>query len=460
MVASHTLRKSAEHLHMQVVIDIKLPLNASMLEQENAIQAALNQAGLRCTGLLLESLDTDGQPLLVRDARGGQVRLSAKGRKVPRQIETPYGSLNVARHVYQSSAGGACLVPLDQAAALLGAATPKFAQMVASKVAELPARSVARDLSQNHQRAVSLAQLQDLSGRVGELARAQQEHLPMEQAELPAPWQVATITLGVDAASMLMNSAGTPAAASDRRKHRQLDWRMAMVGTISFYDAQGERLHTLYAAQSPPEDPAQGKQAFWAQMDAQVARIKALYPKARYTGVSDGAPDLAAWLQQHTEVQVLDYYHAASYLELAAPAFLPRPEEAAAWAAMTRQDLRDLPGAAGIILEEMRERARRPGTRMSPAAREGLEKAIGYIEPRAERMDYARLRQQGIPVGSGVTESACKLIIKQRMCGPGMRWSHRAADHLLALRCLLHSDGMWRVLWSKLSPKNNPLAHL
>ena len=255
MVASHTLRKSAEHLHMQVVIDIKLPLNASMLEQENAIQAALNQAGLRCTGLLLESLDTDGQPLLVRDARGGQVRLSAKGRKVPRQIETPYGSLNVARHVYQSSAGGACLVPLDQAAALLGAATPKFAQMVASKVAELPARSVARDLSQNHQRAVSLAQLQDLSGRVGELARAQQEHLPMEQAELPAPWQVATITLGVDAASMLMNSAGTPAAASDRRKHRQLDWRMAMVGTISFHDAQGERLHTLYAAQSPPEDP-------------------------------------------------------------------------------------------------------------------------------------------------------------------------------------------------------------
>jgi len=49
-------------------------------------------------------------------------------------------------------------------------------------------------------------------------------------------------------------------------------------------------------------------------------------------------------------------------------------------------------------------------------------------------------------------ESACKLIIKHRMCGPGMRWGHRAADHVLALRCLLHSDGMWRVVWSKPSP--------
>lgn len=455
MVAKHTLRKFPDHLHMQVLIDIKLPLNASMLEQENAIQAALNQGGLLSTGLLLESLDTDGQPLVVRDEQGHEMVLRAKRRKVPKEIETPYGSLSVARHVYQSSAGGACLVPLDRAAALLGAATPKFAQMVASKVAEMPARSVARDLAGNHQRPASLEQLQHIAGRVGELAGAQQEHLPMNAAGLPPAREVATITLGVDAASMLMSTSGEPQAA-DRRKKRRLDWRMAMVGTISFYDAQGERLHTLYAAQSPPQNPGEGKAAFWRQMDAQVARIKALYPKARYTGVSDGAPDLAAWLQKHTEVQVLDYYHAAGYLDLAAPAFFPKPEEAAAWAAMTRDDLLKLPGAAGIVLEEMRQRlGGQAGARHSQAVREALEKAIGYMEPRVERMDYARLRQEGIPIGSGVTESACKLIIKQRLCGPGMRWSHQAAGHVLALRCLLHSDGMWRVLWSKLSPKNN-----
>jgi hypothetical protein len=459
MVAKHSVRKSSDYLHMQVVIDIKLPLDASMLEQENAIQSAINQAGLLSTRLLLESFDTEGQPLVVRDEQGREMRLSAKGQKVAKQIETPYGSVTVPRYVYQSSAGGACLMPLDEAAALLGAATPKFAQMVASKVAEMPARSVVRDLADNHQRPVSLEQLQHVTGRVGEMARAQQEQLPMEESGLPSARQVKTITLGVDAASMLMNTAGEPGAA-DRRKNRQLDWRMAMVGTISFYDAQGERLHTLYAAQSPPECAQEGKEAFWRQMDTQVARIKALYPKARYTGVSDGAPDLVAWLKKHTEVQVLDYYHAAAYLDLAAPAFYAKPDEAAAWAAVAREDLLQTPGAAGTLLEEMRTRSEQSESRLSLAAREGLGKAIGYIGSRVDRMDYARLRQDGIPIGSGVTESACKLIIKHRMCGPGMRWGHRAADHVLALRCLLHSDGMWRVLWSKLSPKNKGLALL
>lgn len=451
MVSKHSIRKTSDQLHMQVVVDITLPLNASMLEQENAIQAAVNQAGLVSTRALLESHDTDGRPLKVRDEQGLKVNLSAKSQRVPKEIETPYGAVTVARHVYQSSAGGACLVPLDKAAGLFGAATPKFAQMVAAKIAEMPARSVARDLAGNHQRAVSLEQLQHITGRVGELARAQQEHLPMEQAGLPPPRQVATITVGVDAASMLMSTLDD-AQARDRRKNRRLDWRMAMVGTLSFYDAQGQRLHTLYAAQSPPEVAGEGREAFWRQMDAQMERVKALYPKARYTGVSDGAPDLLTWLRRHTEAQVLDYYHAAGYLDLAAPAFYAKPEEAAAWAAVARQDLLETPDAAAMLLAEMVARREKPDRHLSREVKEGLNKAIGYIEPRLARMDYAQLKAQGIPIGSGVTESACKLIIKQRMCGPGMRWGHRAADHVLALRCLLHSDGMWRVLWSRLSP--------
>jgi hypothetical protein len=459
MVSTHTVHKTSEQLQMRFVIDIALPLSASMLEQENAIQAAVNHAGLVSTRLLLKCHDTDGKPLSLRDASGRVVNVTAKRKRVAKQIETPYGAVSVARHVYQSSAGGACLVPLDQAAGLIGAATPKFAQMVASKVAEMPARSVVRDLADNHQRAVSLEQLQQVSGRVGELARAQQEHLPMEQSGLPEARQVRTITIGVDAASMLMNTLDDE-MARDRRKSRRLDCRMAMVGTISFYDARGERLHTLYAAQSPPESVQEGKEAFWRQMDMQVTKIKALYPKARYTGVSDGAPDLVTWLKKHTEEQVLDYYHAAGYLDLAAPAFYLKPEEAAAWAAVARQDLLETPGAASKLLAEMVARREGPGPRLSRAAGAGLDKAIGYIEPRLERMDYAKLRGQGIPIGSGVTESACKLIIKHRMCGPGMRWGHRAADHVLALRRLLHSDGMWRVLWSKLSPPKTQLANL
>lgn len=435
---------------MEVVTRIELPLGASMLEQEDAIEAAVNEAGLISTRVLIESLDTQGKPLKATSKEGTPLHLTAKSQRVIKQIETPYGPLQIPRYVYQSSAGGACLVPLDQAASLLGAATPKFAQMVSHKVAQMPACAVQHDLAANHQRKMSVDQIQQVAARVGALAIDLEPHLEVSATELPNPKKVCTIAIGVDAASMLMNSA-TAAPGSDQRKARKLDWRMAMVGTLSFYDKDGKRLSTLYLSKSPPVDAAQGKAAFWAAMDEKVKWLKRRYKKARYIGVSDGAVDLATWLAGHTEIQVLDYYHAAAYLDVAAPAFHAEPSAAEEWAQRKRIELRDDAAGAADLLSEMKAQATRKG--YSTTAREGLEKAIGYFETRVERMDYAGYRQQNIPIGSGVTESACKLIIKQRLCGPGMRWSHRASQHVMTLRCLLHSDGHWRTLWNTLAPK-------
>lgn len=97
---------------------------------------------------------------------------------------------------------------------------------------------------------------------------------------------------------------------------------------------------------------------------------------------------------------------------------------------------------------------------MSKAAQEGLSRSIGYFAARIDRINYAWFKQHGIPIGSGVTESACKRIIKQCMGGSGMKWSHQAAQHVLFLRCLLFSDGHWRTLWDHLSPPHPYLNHL
>ena len=47
-------------------------------------------------------------------------------------------------------------------------------------------------------------------------------------------------------------------------------------------------------------------------------------------------------------------------------------------------------------------------------------------------MDYAELVAQHIPIGSGVTEAACKVLVKQRLCGSGMRWKERGAAAVLS----------------------------
>ncbi len=64
-----------------------------------------------------------------------------------------------------------------------------------------------------------------------------------------------------------------------------------------------------------------------------------------------------------------------------------------------------------------------------------------------------------LPVGSGVTEAACKTLVKQRMCRSGMRWKDQGASMLLTLRALICSTGHWDEFWSKVDRFGFPVAH-
>ena len=66
-------------------------------------------------------------------------------------------------------------------------------------------------------------------------------------------------------------------------------------------------------------------------------------------------------------------------------------------------------------------------------------------------MDYSTCLSKKIPIGSGVIEAVCKVIIKQRMCNSGMRWTDQGAKNILVLRCFNETDGKWEQFWNKLS---------
>jgi hypothetical protein len=417
-----------------------------MLEAEEHLQAAVNKAGAAVTGRLLASRDGSGAALY-REGR----KFTPKRKKEPRHVETPYGCVVVERWAYQSSLGGVCYYPLDDAAGLIGAATPKFAQMVSRKLVELPAAEVVRDLRENHARKVSADFVQRLTELVGGLAEAA---LPDDKGGgLPPPEKVATVTVGVDGACVLMGSRAEDGVSTDGRRDRVRDWRVAMVGTVTLYDEAGEKLGSIYTATAPPEDKDKGKEAFWGEMEREITAVKKRYPAACYVGLSDGAADFVPWLRKHTSRLVLDFYHAAGYLHAAARAFsheIPAGEAPGWWSQEACHHLKHDKGAAAGLLEvlERRLEERRP---LSSSDREAVEKAATYFRNNIERMDYADCREAGLPIGSGVTEAGCKLLVKKRMCGPGMTWGFKMAGRLLRLRALAHSAGdRWAGLWRKI----------
>ena len=48
-------------------------------------------------------------------------------------------------------------------------------------------------------------------------------------------------------------------------------------------------------------------------------------------------------------------------------------------------------------------------------------------------------------------EAACKVIIKQRMCNSGMRWTEDGVKNILVLRCFNETDGKWKQFWDKIT---------
>jgi hypothetical protein len=103
----------------EIDLHIKLTLvpGTPMLECEEEILRALDEAGRLATQETLADFDTDGAPIEI-----GGLKLTSKG-PVEKDYQSPFGAVRVARHVYQSSEGGQTFCPLDQQARIVNTTT-------------------------------------------------------------------------------------------------------------------------------------------------------------------------------------------------------------------------------------------------------------------------------------------------------------------------------------------------
>ena len=413
----------------RITIQVEVTLGDSMLQTEEGIQRATNEVGRVATHRALERFDTDGSPIEVAG-----VRMTSKGRQ-PKHYQTPYGEVTVARHVYQTSQGGKTYCPLDQRARVVVASTPLFAKQVCWKYSQMSAGAVVRDLEENHGRHVTQAFVQDLAQAVSAVAEVKEQRWSYEVPKLEKP--VRTIAIGMDGTCLLYYEGGK---------------RQAMVGTISLYDRRGERLHTIYIGASPEY----GKERFLERMRREVERVKAQYPRAYRMGVADGASENWKFLEPHTEAQLIDFWHAAEYLGRASWAVHARDEEAReAWLEDRCHELKHKRGAAKRLCRELEGVL---AGKVPKRYRGALEEAVRYFGNHGSKMDYWKHTAEGRPIGSGVTEAACKVLVKQRLCGAGMRWKEQGARIVLTLRSLTTTEGRWGQFWRKVDQYGFTLA--
>jgi hypothetical protein len=142
-------------------------------------------------------------------------------------------------------------------------------------------------------------------------------------------------------------------------------------------------------------------------------------------------------------VQIVDVWHAQEHVwEVAQAVFGRRTPEGVAWAKQGGTWL--VQGEIETLVQAM---AALPPVAPPPGQTKSVpEQAIGYFTTNAERMRYPAFRAQGMQIGSGIAEAACKTVVSTWAKRAGMRWTPQGLDALLPLRTAV-LNGSFDTFW-------------
>jgi len=177
---------------------------------------------------------------------------------------------------------------------------------------------------------------------------------------------------------------------------------------------------------------------------------KRLYARAALSGMAGAREvvtlgDGADWIWNQAamhfaqSVEILDYYHACEHIWSFATARYGEGSVARKRWAQTRCRKLKTSGPTSLLRS-----LRRYKPKTSEQA-EALRLELGYFESHRHRMNYPKYRAKGMMIGSGPVESACKVVVGQRLKQSGMRWTQSGADNILALRTAVMSGETHRI---------------
>ena len=192
---------------------------------------------------------------------------------------------------------------------------------------------------------------------------------------------------------------------------------------------------------------------FSRAMEVEAFRRQALVETERrgvaMAGAVASVSDGAEWIQgfvdfhRHDAVRILDMPHVGEYVNRVAQAVYgegtPQAQE---WWQVQMHGLKAQGPAA--LLAELRELC---ATQPHCAA---LSDSLAYLQKREGQMDYPAYQVDGWPLGSGIVESANKLLVEDRLKGSGMHWAAKHVNPLLALRNIVFND-RWDETWPQIA---------
>jgi len=396
----------------------------------------------------LESLDIDVPAVLI----GGE-RYTRVGR-CEGQYHTMVGSVLVERSLYRKSGerggqpGGKVVDAVSLRAGVVGDGwMPETARVIAHEVQQGTSREAEATAREFGRVPYSRASFEKVAHLVGALAVA--DHQDIEDALIDAyevPQEARSISVSLDRVSVPMEEPRRRPVGRPRKnaakKPVERNFRMAYVGTVTLHDEQGEGLHTIRYGCMPEGDVI----GLRNRMVADVVTLRSKQPELKLELLCDGAPEMWNLLEEGFTPKfgddlhrLVDLCHLTEKLGAAAQAMDSDSKAAGEKLTRWKMTLLNRASAAIDILVELTESGLDEGV----GENHPVHAAITYLQTHsaeADRMNYARARRLGLPLGSGNAEATCKSLFEVRMKRCGARWKEETGQHIVQLRALALSD--------------------
>lgn len=260
-----------------------------------------------------------------------------------------------------------------------------------------------------------------------------------EQQELLTDLCIERLYIEMDGIMGRLRRGTVEMEASEKTRKGDV-YRELKVGTV--FEAERGRERSELAPEVWIDTPKEGSQRSVARRTAKGDFDQLLYGLACQAGLSQAKQvvilgDGALWIWKMAcehfplAVQIVDLYHAQEHVwQVARAVYGSHTEGAELWA----KDACDLL-VSGKIEALVAAIAALPPIAPPPGSRKSIpQQAVGYFTTNAERMRYPVFRAQGMHVGSGIAEAACKTVVATRLKRSGMRWTPAGLDALLPLR--------------------------
>jgi hypothetical protein len=424
---------------------------------ENALGDQLRELGRGILEVVYNRLEADTPDEMPKQVEFEGFEYSRKNEKTNNRhgLGTVFGKIALVRFSYEPLSEARddqqkSFSPLELSLGIVaGNASPALAERVGRAASGHTQRELLELLEREHRVRWSAKVLRQVTAAV---SQGVAEHLHQAQKERLLAWlQTADGSKGRRKITLAVGRDGIMLPIRNEKTYKE-----GAVATVTVYDRRGRRLGTIYLGQMP--------EAYQTTLSEELTRLIAelleewdgCWPRLVY--ITDAGYHPTAYFDDELSqmehprhsgqlmewTRIVDFYHASEYLAKLAAVLFDDPRAAHGWQRRMRRWLKHEPNAVFRILHSAAKH--RSELRLTDNEEEAYRKAYQYLNNHKTHMDYQAYRRLGLPIGSGVTEAACKTIFTQRFKESGMSWGIEGGAVILTLRLATRSQ-VWATVY-------------